>query len=49
MIFHSDNKNLALIKSALKLTTNNPKCITISTMESLAVAPVRMIGKVMFK
>jgi 1,4-dihydroxy-2-naphthoate octaprenyltransferase len=49
LIFHSGIKNQDSIKSALKLAADNPKWITISSMGSLFVALITIIGKLILK
>jgi len=45
LIFHSIGKNQTSYKKVLELAANNPKWITISSMGSLTVALIMIIGK----
>ena len=49
LIFQSNGDNLASIKKAVELAADNPKWITISSMGSLSVALITILGKLILK
>jgi 4-hydroxybenzoate polyprenyltransferase len=48
-IFLSNDKSQAFIKNAIELAADNPKWITISSMGSLSVAIITILGKLLLK
>ena len=49
LIFQSNSADQDAIKNAVELAVNNPKWITISSMGSLSVAVITILGKLLLK